>query len=228
MGWKAAIRRNIHTRMTEPQDKIIAAAARRALHTLGFRRMGQSRLWLGDHGWWLAVVEFQPSGFQKGSYLNIAAHWLWSHNGYISFDLAFGAEGGSRVAEFEAYISDEQFQSAAERLAALAAQEVRELAQRLPSVVEAADLLIRRESALSPPSKGSWTAYHAGVAAGLADRPREAEAMLHSVTDERVKGAARPFIEVLPDRQRFKEIASSIIAAQRTALRLSEARFVPL
>ena len=92
-----------------------------ALQPLGFRRKGQSRLWGGDHGWWLAVVEFQPSGFRKGSYLNVAAHWLWSDGGYISFDLGSGADGGSRVAEFEEYDSNEQFEAAAHRLAIAAA-----------------------------------------------------------------------------------------------------------
>lgn len=154
--WKADTCCNRLSRVSGAHDKIIAAAAKRALHPLGFRRKGQSRLWLGDHGWWLAVVEFQPSGFQKGSYLNLAAHWLWSDGGYISFDLGYGTEWGSRAAEFEAYFSDEQFQPAADHLAALAAQEVQKLVQRLPSVAAAADLMIQRERASSsPPSSGS-------------------------------------------------------------------------
>src|SRR5687767_12866016 len=64
--------------MAEPEhSKIIAQAAKEVLAPLGFRRSGRSRLWLADHGYWLGVVEFQPSGFSKGSYLNVAAHWLW-------------------------------------------------------------------------------------------------------------------------------------------------------
>jgi len=114
--------------MAKPHDRIIADAAKGALHPIGFRRKGRSRLWLKDHGWWLAVAEFQPSGFQKGSYLNVAAHWLWSRAGHISFDLGCGAEWGRRVAGFEAYVSDEQFQPAAQSLAALAAQQVQQLA----------------------------------------------------------------------------------------------------
>src|SRR5688572_1964676 len=112
--------------MAGAHDKIIATAAKTMLQPLGLRRKGQSRLWIGDHGWWLAVVEFQPSGFSKGSYLNVAAHWLWSDKGYISFDLGSGADWGSRAADFEAYESDMQFERAAERLATLAAQGVRE------------------------------------------------------------------------------------------------------
>jgi len=208
--------------MPAPHDRIIASAAKGALHPIGLQRKGQSRLWFGDHGWWLAVVEFQPSGLQKGSYLNVAAHWLWSRAGQISFDLGCGAEWNSRVAKFEAYVSDEQFQPAADRLAALAAQQVQALARRIPSVVAAADLLIRREIDLPPPSRGSWTAYHAGVAAGLADRPDDAENMLRSITDDRVKDVAEPLIQVLPNAGRFNAVVTSLVATQRKALRLSE------
>lgn len=168
------------------------------------------------------MAEFQPSGLQKESYLNVAAHWLWSRAGHISFDLGCSAEWGSRVAGFEAYVSDDQFQPAAQSLAALAAQQVQQLAHSVPSMATAADLLIRRESDLPPPSRGSWTAYHAGVAAGLADRPHDAETMLCSVSDDRVKDAAGPFIDALPDTARFNAVAFSLVARQREALRLPE------
>ncbi len=219
--WKADTHRHRHSDMPAPHDRIIATAAKGALHPIGLRRRGQSRLWFGDHGWWLAVVEFQPSGLQKGSYLNVAAHWLWSRAGHISFDLGCGAEWNSRVAKFEAYASDDQFQPAAEQLAALAAQQVQTLAHNIPSVVAAADLLMRREIDLPPSSQGSWAAYHAGVAAGLADRPDDAEAMLRSITDDRVKDAAKPLIQVLPDLGCFNEVVTSLVGSQRKALRIS-------
>ncbi len=62
---------------TNEHGRIIAAVAKSALAPLGFRRKGASRVWLADHGFWLDVVEFQPSGFSKGSYCNVAVHWLW-------------------------------------------------------------------------------------------------------------------------------------------------------
>ena len=39
---------------------------------MGFWRKGRSRMWLADRDFWLGVVEFQPSGFRKGTYLNVA------------------------------------------------------------------------------------------------------------------------------------------------------------
>jgi hypothetical protein len=207
--------------MAGAHDKLIANAAKTALQPLGLRRKGQSRLWIGDHGWWLAVVEFQPSGFEKGSYLNVAAHWLWSAKGYISFDLGCGADGGIRVADFEAYDADEPFNDAATRLATAAATGVHELVAQLPSITATADLLLDRAG--TSPVRGSWPTYHAGVAAGLAGRADEAATMLSSVTDTRVIDAAQRYIDLAFDSERFRALAISLIASQREALRLPTA-----
>src|SRR5438045_5748615 len=97
--------------MPGPHDKIITDAAKAALGRLNFRRKCRSRTWLADHGWWLTVVEFQPSSWSKGSYLNVAAHWLWSDSGHLSFDYVGRTKG------FEEYANDDQFAPLAQRLA---------------------------------------------------------------------------------------------------------------
>jgi hypothetical protein len=65
---------------------LLSEAARRHLRRLGVVQKGRSRTWLDDNGWFVTVVEFQPSGFGKGSYLNVGAHFLWSWNDFLSFD----------------------------------------------------------------------------------------------------------------------------------------------
>ena len=57
------MKQNLHGRL-------IAAAAKRHLSPLGCRRKGQSRFWSADHGFYQIGIEFQPSGWSKGSYLN--------------------------------------------------------------------------------------------------------------------------------------------------------------
>ena len=213
--------------MSGPHDKIIAKAAKAALTPLVLRRKGQSRLWLGDHGWWLAVVEFQPSGVDKGSYLNVAAHWLWSDQGYISFDLGSGGAQGSRVAGFEAYQSDEQFEAAATRLAEVAAQEIRKLAARVPSIKETVELLLGLEASASTHG-GSWSTYNAGVAAGLAGRAGDANTLLRAVTDPRVRVAAERYADLTSDPMRFRAVAMAQIANQRAALRLPATTAEPI
>ena len=62
---------------TPDHNKIIKQAAGEVLNPLGLFQEGQSRIWVDDNGWFLTLVEFQPSGWSKGSYLNVALHFLW-------------------------------------------------------------------------------------------------------------------------------------------------------
>ena len=200
--------------MAATHDTLIASAAKQALQPAGFRRKGRSRVWFADHGWWLNVVEFQPSGLSKGSYLNNAAHWLWSDSGHISFDF------GGRTAGFEEHASDEQFASAIQKLAEAAADEAKILGNTVASIGTAADLLIKQEASLGEEAQGSWSAYHAGVAAGLAERAGDAEAMLRSITDERVQGLVERLLPLVANPAKLRSKVGALVERQRSALKL--------
>jgi hypothetical protein len=144
---------------SEP-SRILAAAAKLALLPIGCQREGRSRLWIADEKLWVAVIEFQPSGFGKGSYLNVGAHRLWYAKDYWSFDY------GNRIEDFAPFQSAAQFSPLAEKLAAQAAQEVQDLRTRFHSIAAIANLLVAREANLKAPYW--WDAYHAAVAVGLA------------------------------------------------------------
>src|SRR5262249_20811083 len=96
-------------------SKLITAAARTILRPLGLFQKGRSRTWLDDRGWWVGVVEFQPSSWSRGSYLNVGCMWLWDVKNYVSFD------EGYRVESFAEYQDDDQFRQAATDLANRAA-----------------------------------------------------------------------------------------------------------
>ena len=165
--------------MPGPHDRLIADAAKSVLRPLGFQRKGRSRLWFADHTWWLAVVEFQPSSWSKGSYLNVAAHWLWTDIGTISFDF------GGRLEGFEEYTSDEQFAAASARLAASAAEEAQRLATMFSSLDATAKVLLTEARTQASRATGhpGWMAYNAGIAAGLVGRTDDAMEMFRSVLD---------------------------------------------
>ena len=74
---------------TPVHSKLINKAAREVLKPIGLVRKGQSRLWLDDNGWWLIMVEFQPSSWSKGTYLNVGISWLWYPKDYMSFDIGY-------------------------------------------------------------------------------------------------------------------------------------------
>ena len=209
--------------MPGPHDKIIANAAKAALRPLGFQRKGQSRLWFFDHSWWLTVVEFQPSSWSKGSYLNVGAHWLWMDVAPISFDF------GGRLEGFEEYLSDEQFAVAVARLADRAADEARRLAAMFSSLPDTAEILLEqgRTEARQAPAHPSWMLYNAGVAAGLVGRNDEAAEMFGRVLNgsgDRTSVLhlkAERMSNLASDAATLRQEAASTIVQQRETLRLS-------
>ena len=85
--------------------RTIASAAREALAPLGVVRKGRSRCWIDDHGWWLVNIEFQPSGFAKGCYLNVGVQHFWVLRNYLCFE---GCERPLGDARFVAFEGDEE------------------------------------------------------------------------------------------------------------------------
>lgn len=209
--------------MAEDHNAIIAAAAGGVLAPLGFQRKGRSRLWFGDHGWWLTVVEFQPSGFSKGSSLNVAAHWLWVGEGIVSFDYVDETGETSRSVGW-AEFGSEGFRADIEKLAEDAAREALRLEHRFPSIEATAKVLLDHERSVPAQARGGWSALHAGVAAGLADHRLEAATMLNSVTDERITPIVDRYLDAVDDPVAFKAVARALVNKEREALGLPAAR----
>lgn len=203
--------------MQGAHDKLIASAAKRELGSIGFARKGRSRIWIADHLWWATIVEFQPSSWSKGSYLNVAAHWLWSSNDSLSFDF------GGRVEEHISYASDEQFAEATDYLARRAATEAVKLTDSFHSLPATAAILVEEARRNFT---GGWMAYNAGVAAGIAGQSAEASDMFASVLngftspDSALVQAARKMVALLDQPSNFRETINSLIARRRHALAL--------
>ncbi|MCF6113361.1 hypothetical protein [Mesorhizobium muleiense] len=201
--------------MTNRHDKLIAGAAKKILAPLGFRRKGRSRVWLLDHNWWLTVVEFQPSGWAKGSGLNVAAHWLWIEQDHLSFDYF------KRSEPFIEYSSDAQFEPEVTRLAQSAAQEANRLDQTFTSIEATATVLAIEERGLPEQAQGSWSAYDAGMAMALSGRTDDAAALFNSVRDERVRPAVARVEKLLSDPVEFRREADNLVAVHRKGLCLA-------
>ena len=192
---------------------------------MGLSRKGRSRVWLDDRGWYVTVVEFQPSGFSKGSYLNVGAHFLWCWSGGTSFDL------GYRVNGFVTFAGNENFAAEIEQLACAAVNEV----ERLRSVLVSPSVVAKVVP--SNPNASSWACYHQAVSLALSDETRESGKLF--------SGLAKPALESnateshrayevdrasrcealagkLSDRRAFREAVIELIVAQRKSLHLNE------
>jgi hypothetical protein len=150
-----------------PHSKLLTQAAREVLQPMGLIQKGRSRTWLDDHGWWLCVVEFQPSGFTKGSYLNVGAMWLWRRRDDIYYAVGYRVE----EAPFVKFQSEQQFEPVAKRFAELAALEVSKYRAMFPDLLHAARFLEREGGGVSP----EQDAFDAGIAWGLLGERGKAE-----------------------------------------------------
>jgi hypothetical protein len=201
-----------------PHTQLLTEAARRALRPLGLQQKGRSRTWLDDRGWWTGVVEFQPSSWSKGSYLNVGVNWLWFEKKYLSFDY------GYRLGGFVSFEDEAQFARVAENLAESAANEIRRLRSLFDTVSSAAKHLAAR------PERTFWNDFHAGVACGLAGETRLARRAFRKVTSDDddsdwVKAAvalAQSYSLAVEDLASFRSKIQTVIHRARVLLRLPE------
>lgn len=187
--------------------RIIAAQAKIALQPAGFQRKGQSRVWIADRGFWLSVVEFQPSSWSKGTYLNVAVHWLW---GSLLETLTF--DRSERVGGFVEFQSPEQFVPVVSQMARKAVEIDQVHRSMFPSVQAAATILVNE---LQPGAYGEWAAFNAGVAAGLAGDFETARRLFERV-QRHAASQAQALLAYIDDPVAFRTHVRGIIEAERT------------
>ena len=113
--------------MVEQHNKIINAAAKKILAPEGLFRVGSSRRWIDDNGYFVIQVEFQPSAYDRGSYLNVGIGFLWEASKGLNETLAFNI--GYRVdkAGYASYRgNDAAYEKKMEDFAEAAMEKVRE------------------------------------------------------------------------------------------------------
>jgi hypothetical protein len=219
-------------------SKLITAAARDVLRPLGLAQKGRSRTWLDDRGWCLTVVEFQPSSWSRGSYLNVGVHWLWNPTHYLSLDYGnrvMDLDGDGQYVEYE---SDEQFRPLALKLAEVAADQVRGYRERFLDVVSAAAVLAdadqgRRDGLVPTSDVLRW--IDAGIALGVDGQSAAAEAEFRRYLDwyesrddpedyEAVRySRVRELKGLASDTEAFRGCIHSDVAEGRALLKLQPA-----
>ncbi|MDO9414009.1 MAG: hypothetical protein Q7T81_15675 [Pseudolabrys sp.] len=215
--YNGAERSGRKTIMAQPSEhgRIIAAAAKAALAPIGCVRKGQSRTWRADHRYWVIDVEFQPSGWQKGSYLNISVAWLW--NVTHGYDFAY------RAGSFIPFETAEQFTPPIRELAAIAATEVLKVREQFGSFSDILDY-IKADNRRAP-----WPGFNAAIVCGLAGDIVSARQYFHEVeawdTDKSPWRARAKIdaikLEALLDRpERFRDAVAECIARRRQLMGL--------
>lgn len=182
--------------MTEEGGALIAAAA--ALSPLGLRQRGHSGVFIADHGYWLAIAQFD----RERARLAVGAHWLWFVQPRWCFDWG------------------EQLDWTADRPYEMA----RQAAEAVGAVEARFDTVAAIAVQLAAPADARWPLYHAGVAAGLAGDAGAASAFLarlaaketRSDWERELQATARALVATLPDRAAFRAAVAEIVARTRS------------
>ena len=109
--------KNIHS-------KIIKQVCREILIPLGVFQKGTSRLYLDDNDYFFTVIEFQPSNWDRGTYLNIGLTFLWDYNQSDVLYFAFSRQPAARYGKFVEYKNEAQFRKEITDLADIAKEEM--------------------------------------------------------------------------------------------------------
>jgi hypothetical protein len=195
--------------------KLIAAAAKVALLPLGLRRIGQSRCWTSDERYWTIWVEFQPSAWSKGSYLNVRPNWLW---------LRYGAnDHHPRPADFISFESVEQFKPLIENTASIAAQTVVAMRARFRTLEDVNQFFAERVS------QDGFPVYRAAITAGLVgdvDRARTLFERMENLKPDnyepwiKLKSECAALAALLDNPTRYKAAILETITDWREKMRL--------
>jgi hypothetical protein len=187
---------------------------------MGVLQRGRSRVWIDDRGWWLITVEFQPSDWARGTYLNVGASWLWYFKEYPSFDLGGRVEGCREL-------TGEDAEHACDEVARRAASEVEALRTRIPDI----EAVAREQKVAS--AGDLWSLYNAAIAEALTgdvgDARRRLETLASPGADDRdvawvrnLRARASLLLSLLGNASAFSEEIRSTIEQTRRALRLPD------
>ncbi len=199
--------------------RLIAAAAKTALAPLGCKRVGQSRFWYSDQGFWTVSIEFQPSGWARGSYLNVGANWLW----YPKSGWGFSEDARVEDVGFIKFDDAAQFKPLIADMAARAAQEVLMRREKYKSLDQIYRHLLPRAV------RNGGRVYHAAVVAGLLGDMTVARQLFERLEGwvtfgqdwtEEIKANGLALAKFADDPITFRSAVLEIIADVRAALRL--------
>lgn len=199
-------------------NKLIAQVAKQTLLPAGLKRKGKSRFYYDDNGWWCTIVEFQPSGFSKGSYLNVGVCWMLYEKDYWSFSVGC-EEGNDR--RFVSAANETEFANAVFEKAMRAKEIVENNRERFPTISKA------HEYYQSTKREG-WDFYYSAVIAGLSREFDVAAENFNSwlaypeTTDwqKEANSRARELVNLLERPREFAEAVTGIVLRTRALLRL--------
>jgi hypothetical protein len=163
--------------MTVDTSKIIRKVAKERFVGHGLKQKGQSRLWYFSGDYYLILIEFQPSSWEKGTYLNVGLDFNWYPKDYFAFEF------GYRLSDFKSPKDEGELGARIQQLCDLALDKVNEYKQIFIDKKTAGDKLLR----LHKDKSNDWEKFNLGVLFGLGGHNEQAINYLKGVTGAHYK-----------------------------------------
>ncbi len=151
-------------------NKLLTKIAKEKLQAQGIQQKGQSRLFIHDNYWYTIIIEFQPSAYDKGTFLNVAADFNFYPRGHFTYTV------GGREKEFIAFQNETQFAAAVNSLCDVAVDRVNVLKKLLVDYSTAQKTIIKE---LNPAD--SWNNLDIAFVCALDDNILDAKNSLNKV-----------------------------------------------
>jgi hypothetical protein len=197
-------------------NKLLKKIARDRLKSHSIVQKGTSRTFLYDSGWYVIMIEFQPSAWDKGSYLNIGVDL----NFYPSNDLAFSY--GYREKGFSGAEDEKQFIEIVGNYCDHVIKKTQSLKEEFKDISTAIDNIERRYP------DDSWHHFDLGILYGLTGNTKKAKYFLNKLARQKCEydyeferqKASADLLSLLSDKEKFLSHTKELIARSRQLKKL--------
>lgn len=150
-------------------NKLLKKIVKEQLKPFGIFQKGQSRTFLYDKGWYTIIIEFQPSSYSKGTFLNVGLDFNFYPRDYFAFSFGYRENG------FEQFENEKQFTNLTIDLCELAIKKVKELEENF------LNLPISLETVKKEDSKDTWKLFDKAILNALNDNFDQAKNILNEI-----------------------------------------------
>ncbi len=202
---------------SSPHNKLLKKIAREFFAEHGIVQYGSSRIFIDDRQWYTIIIEFQPSSWSKGSYLNVAVDFHFYPRDYFAYRQVV------RETAFEEFQDEAQFAAAIHTMCELALRRVllyRQSYRDLPTALKS----LKKES-----DKDAWSFYDLATVYGLLGDENAARRYYRKVLAEACdvdwernrKKVTEELIECLDGSGAFQRRMREIIQSSRREKKLT-------
>lgn len=196
-------------------NKLLKEIARNRLKQYAIFQKGSSRTFLYDNGWYIIIIEFQPSSWGKGSYLNIGVDLNFYPRNHLAFSYGYREKG------FDGAENEKQFTEIVTTYCDHVIEKVQKLKEKFMDVPTAI-------KSIGKYPDDQWHYFDLGILYGLNGQMQKAGSSLKKLMKQKCKfdyelerqKLADELFNLLADKEKFVAKAQALIIQSRQLKKL--------